>query len=187
MHDFDISKIIEKYNKFSNINYINGNETENEFDGHLKHSDLTELNRAKREKLSFVNHSSVNYSGIESDDFKARIEKTEEQEFQNRMYIANNYRGFGYKKNLEDFESTMLSILKSSISIVDADKNKKQEMIDKLQNNLMKAFQDKSLSNDEVKEKISKSIAETNEEFGVNLSNNIAQCSYILIDNNLFY
>ena len=55
MHDFDISKIIEKYNKFSNINYINGNETENEFDGHLKHSDLTELNRAKREKLSFVN------------------------------------------------------------------------------------------------------------------------------------
>lgn len=179
--EFDIEKILYKYKHYKEIGHIKGNETEHDFDVN-KFNDVREINREVRERLNFVNHANINYSGVESDDFKKRIEKTEEKEFLNRLYIANNYRGFGYKKNLEDFEETTFNILKSSIAIVDADKEKKDLIISRLQENLMQAFKDKTLSNAEVKEKIEVHFNEIEEEFNIKLTDNIAKCSFILID-----
>lgn len=88
--------------------------------------------------------------------------------------IANNYRGFGYKKTLEDFEDTMHSILSASIIVKKEQYEQKDELIENLKKKMMSHFRDITLDNKEVTERIKKDILNAENDFGISLTENIA-------------
>lgn len=177
-----LTDYIDTTSKFMGLDFIRGNYNEAE--------DLVSANEKRRQMFAFLNKSdlsnsrSIDFAGIESDEFKKRIFKTEEEELINRLYLTNNYRGFGFKKSIESFEKTMQDILSSTIIVKSDDINKelKEKTLKEIEQKLFSLFKDNSLSNDEVKKEINKIFALESKNLEIDIADSIVKSSSILID-----
>jgi len=182
MEEFNFYDVLKNISMLKNSHDIPGNINEV---GEIEQSSLYDFkttNKKLREKLNFISRENVNLSGIESDDFKKRLHSWENDEAVNRLYIVNNYRGFGYKKTLEDFETTMTHVLDASIFVKSEETENKEIIISSLQSSMMRLFKDKTLTNEQVMENIKKEISFVEDKFNIKLTENIANNASILIN-----
>lgn len=182
MNSNDIRKLFSDIaqNKFSQDKMIKGNRNGLDENYSLNDTTIKNVSTALKNKFHFVTFNTIEYSG-DSQKFKGMLFKNEEAENKFRLYTLNNYNGFGYKKNIEDFENLIQNVFEASVYGSNINVDEKEKRIERLKTDIMGLYTDRTLTDSDVIKGIEKKVEQTSKDLNINLSENIAKSSAILI------